>query len=487
MSLGNAGIVYGTRGEVFEGKRDGTLKEFISSTFNIDNVFETKLVMGRCICHGKKALETDILLDNEEEANKFISSRESKKPHVILIYDKHGHPTLIEKEHETNSNERNVVISREQWDELVTSLKKVEITMKEKERREESEPKVVHSYVVCDGCYPTEQADATEICGTRYKCLSCRNFDLCSTCERNGFENFRHKKTHNMIKVKSATGNGLLSTVGQEPVESTTKIMSTDKEVVIDISGDRKDLFEMFSKLENLDDIVHGYEMYKKWTKSFDDEKIDDILKNVVAGQAARSDHSQKPRTRQTSSAVKPGGLIVVMAKKDNAIIFQIHNEESEIIPGGLTLVYSTVKDDTQESGSNVSCELPMGPHELLPGYNKVLKFNYFGILSDISMAARSKVTLIDEHRNIKYEGTNSDGAGSRFVLKRTDALPVPLKDSQDLVLVRDTEISPLLDKNDSDGVISSTITNDNETSHSISSQETIDWDDYDFLSESDV
>lgn len=47
MTLGNAGIVYGTRGEVFEGDRGKSLSEFISSNFNIDDVFKKKLVMGR--------------------------------------------------------------------------------------------------------------------------------------------------------------------------------------------------------------------------------------------------------------------------------------------------------------------------------------------------------------------------------------------------------------------------------------------------------
>ena len=48
---------------------------------------------------------------------------------------------------------------------------------------------VVHQGVVCDGC-------SGPIYGTRYKCLVCRDYDLCSSCEGKG----THVE-HNMVSI----------------------------------------------------------------------------------------------------------------------------------------------------------------------------------------------------------------------------------------------------------------------------------------------
>lgn len=473
MSLGNAGIVYGTRGEVFEGQRDGNLKEFVERTFNIDNVFETKLVMGRCICHGKKALETDKLLDNEEEANQFISSRNSKKPHVILIYDKHD-SSSVKESNSKRDEEGNVVISAEQWDDLVSLLKKVEITLKEKEEERHDGRDVVHPYVICDGCYPTEQADASEIRGPRFKCLNCRNFDLCSSCESKGYESFEHKKSHNMVKLNKPIGGDVISGWGAEAMQSATRMSSTDKEVVIDIPGERKDLFDTFSNLESLEAVIHGYTMYKKWTEKYDDDMIDQILKRASARPAVKANRSKRSEAK---SPIRTGRLVVEVEQKDNAMIFHIRNQDKVAVPGGLTFASSVIGDDSQGNGC---WELPMGPHELLPGSHKVLKYN---CRSGESHSAKSRITLVDERRNVRYEGSTNFEPGSHFVLHRSGA-----NSEQDLVLINDADTLQLLDRDDSDGVISSsTVANDNDTSQSISNHESFDWEDYDFLSESDV
>lgn len=470
MTLGNAGIVYGTRGEVFEGDRGKSLSEFISSNFNIDDVFKKKLVMGRCICHGKKALETDILLDNEQQAEKFIASKESKKPHVILIYDKHNDAEPVTTE-PSKEQESKVVISEEQWVDLVSSIKKLELSVLEQAKPKAAPDGVVHTYVVCDGCYPTEQEDAVEIHGPRFKCLTCRNFDLCSKCESEGYENFQHKRTHNMAKLNLPAKN----ICGVKPESYvTSKVSGNDMEVVIDIADDRKDLFDLFSKMENLEEIVHGFRLYKKWTEKLSEEKIEGILSG--------EEFSAKNRRFEVA---KPGKLEVELKKKDKAIIFQMRNTGASTVAGGLTLVYSTFKEDDNLDASNVTCELPMGPHELLPGNSKMLKFNYFGVLSDISMETKSQIALVDSEKNFIFKGTNSGRAGSHFILNSTGLASDGI--AGDLPLLNRRDSLQLLEKDDSDSVISSTVTNDNETLHSVSDQETSNWDEYDFLSESDV
>jgi hypothetical protein len=51
----------------------------------------------------------------------------------------------------------------------------------------------VHS-VTCDHC------KKTNFSGIRYKCLICKDFDLCEQCEGN---NVQHERLHVFIKIKS--------------------------------------------------------------------------------------------------------------------------------------------------------------------------------------------------------------------------------------------------------------------------------------------
>lgn len=479
MVSGNAGVIYGNRGEVYEGSCGKSLSEFISSTFNIKDVFDKKLVMGRCICNGKKALETDVVFDDEEAAEKFICSKESRKPHVILIYDKHNEATSKVRDNPVKEQERNVVIPEKQWDELVSSIKKLELYILEQEKPKIADDDVVHSYVVCDGCYPTEQEEAVEIRGPRFKCVACPNFDLCSKCESKGYENFYHKNNHNMIKM-NVPSKRLCKVASSEEDLPTTQVSSNDKEVVIDIASDRKDLFEMFSKMENLEEIVHGFESYKKWTEKLSEGKIEELLMNTDNGSPAKENDSD-----EVEDGIKQSRVDIELRRKDKAIIFQMHNTGATVVPGGLTLVYSTFKKGDQLGLSNVTCELPMGPHKLSPGYTKMLKYNYFGVLSDISMENKSQIALVDGDNNTVFKGINSGGAGSHFILEHTGSLSDSIPNH--LPVLNRSQSLQLLEKDDSDGVISSTVTNDDETLHSASDQETSNWEEYDFLSESDV
>lgn len=504
MCRNHAGIVYGARGEVFEGGQGQTLKEFISSTFGIDNVFEKKLVMGRCICHGKKALETDVLLGNEEDANKFVTSEESRKPHVLLIYDKladtaNATSDLAEVSKDSDDS-KDVVIPAAQWKDLIGSIQKLEISIQKKESEDERPHfnNAAHPNVICDGCYPTEQVDAKEIHGARFKCLTCHNFDLCSSCEQKGLETIVHKKNHNSIKINTPFNipNGRYEKLwGMLPQSK----VANDREVIIDIPEGQKKLFDMFPNLDELKRVVHGYEMYKTWTGKYggDENRVSETLKhaeenekkNLTSLSKSRSISTTKSRTKQhVDTKFQSGFVEVEMKKKDKALIFKMHNKGRAVVPGGLSLVYSTFKDTDEICESNVSCELPMGPHELLPGYDKVLKFNYFGVLSDISMSTKSQIALVDSDHKVVYKGTNVAGSGSNFILEHTNAPSSDLQYLQEsLILGTNDDAFQLLEKEDSDGVISSAVTNDNETLHSSSSQEISNWEEYDFLSESDV
>ena len=59
---------------------------------------------------------------------------------------------------------------------------------------QQDEPNQVHPGVMCDGC-------ESSICGPRYKCLVCPDYDLCKTCEGTG----THVE-HDMMKITTPGG-----------------------------------------------------------------------------------------------------------------------------------------------------------------------------------------------------------------------------------------------------------------------------------------
>lgn len=512
-----AGVVYGRRGEVFE-ERKGSLNDFIRSTFEIEDVFKTKLVMGRCICHGKKTLETDLLLDDQESAMKFLSSQRcNSKPHILLIYDKHDDSSWETNQKQNKDQikeevkENNVTISKNQWNELVSSIKKVELLLeKQQEEGEEKtkgqENKPFHANIFCDGCSSPQDADAKEICGVRYKCLTCPNFDLCSECEDSGFENGYHKGNHNMIKIKMPAYLDIGShsrNWGRIRQQCKAKSKS-DKEVVIDIPEEEKELFEMFGDIDKLKEIAKGYKSYKKWVEDHGgEEKVSDILRNSLnahTNDSASSNSFNRPKTVKrryhTASTVKHSPVKVEITRKDTTVFFKLFNRSKNNIPGGFSLVYSVSDSEVPELSQNAEhtfseiCNLTMGPHELLVDHTKTLRFNFYPRVAETLNFEKGDIKIVDPNNRTVYSSTKCElsGKSHTFFLEKLHDIS---DFSNSLQTYVDTTSSPetcqLLEKEQySDGVISSNVTNDDETIHSGSSQDS-NWDEYDFLSESDV
>lgn len=66
---------------------------------------------------------------------------------------------------------------------------------------------IVHRNIACDSCSPDE---FRPIVGTRYKCLICKNFDLCENCEGMKIEVAGHNNSHVMAKILTPEQGELL-------------------------------------------------------------------------------------------------------------------------------------------------------------------------------------------------------------------------------------------------------------------------------------
>jgi len=63
------------------------------------------------------------------------------------------------------------------------------------EAKDEKSKTILHPGIVCDGC------EMSPINGSRYKCLTCEDFDLCGSCEETGIH-----KEHNMLRITNPEG-----------------------------------------------------------------------------------------------------------------------------------------------------------------------------------------------------------------------------------------------------------------------------------------
>lgn len=95
----------------------------------------------------------------------------------------------------------------EQFKEIVHELSNSHVRLQINEQYHDQEPRAVHESASCDRCSPTAYKP---IIGVRYRCLICRDFDLCGDCEalvqklkeRVG----NHEYGHTMAKIVTPEG-----------------------------------------------------------------------------------------------------------------------------------------------------------------------------------------------------------------------------------------------------------------------------------------
>ncbi|SJM83362.1 uncharacterized protein ZBIST_0962 [Zygosaccharomyces bailii] len=457
MSQGfrNAGVVYGTRGEIFDATQGQSLEDFISNTFDIPNVFEGKLVMGRCICHGKKDLETDVLLSSQDDTERFLFSRESTKPHIILIYDKPG--TLDSKP----GTQSDVLVSAQQWEELVESVKKLQTSVGAQSCAEYKSA-TIHDNVICDGCYPSEELDAKSIVGPRFKCLDCANFDLCASCEAKGFEKGAHKRSHNMAKINTPLKKCFGKCYNVNGFAS--KAINDNKTIVADIPHEQQeDVIKMFSNGDKLREVIRGYQAYCSSKKP--------------QPRPLRASNPRRERRRRELSLLE-----ILVTRRDNLLTFTVHNIGKCTVPAGSILRLSL--SDGSKLPSTFSVEGCLGPHELAPGGKRMLNQQIPSSFPQHLASNEPRIFLFDGTNNERalYAGSASTLFDSTFQLRPLEFASTSQHDCRPL--------SPLIKEEEE--LVSSSNTNDeyslcSELSNDSNESNVSNWEDYDFLSEDDI
>ncbi|CCH61655.1 hypothetical protein TBLA_0F01120 [Henningerozyma blattae CBS 6284] len=218
----------------------------------------------------KDELEQNLLkpLVTERDYLLFADSFFINEPFVYL-YKKN-----IESEKlEDNSSDEMVTISRNILNEIYTTLKKLEdLQLKNNnttanvlsngisEVKDVPHSDRIHRGIICDGCHPGDAMNDSFIVGTRYKCLVCKDLDLCTKCENDDTLTIPgHKTEHPIMKMKLPIASRC-SRINIHPPRS--------NETVLNIPEEKKELFDFFSKVQDtstLSNIQHGFETYQRW------------------------------------------------------------------------------------------------------------------------------------------------------------------------------------------------------------------------------
>ncbi|SCU85436.1 LANO_0C04258g1_1 [Lachancea nothofagi CBS 11611] len=415
------------------------------------------------------------------------------------------------------ASEPTVSIPAEQLESLIESIRKLELSLNKKEspsshpeataRVSYADPncKTLHEEVVCDGCYPeswsTSQpsseccSDAGFIKGSRYKCLYCFNYDLCSECVAKGLESGTHKKYHNMIKINvpDADMNNLWARfncsapqaakikpqmeIKPDVAQSTHfNVSSSDKDVIIDIPDHSSKVFDFFSKVETegqLAELIDDHETYQNLLHRVggDKAKLFDAVELLLAPRSSKASASSLGASVETAREDE-NSIEVKISKREHVISFKLLNQGPDSVSNGLKLVFRYFEP---RSTLPVKCTLHMGPHEFLKGNYKTLNFNCRGLIDNFSVLNTYQIDLVDHDDQVIYSGTSHGGP---TILLRPPPMMLGIQES---VYSEARDVPDLgSDSQDDDrDIISNTVTNEGSRNSEL--------DDYDFLSDSDI
>lgn len=96
--------------------------------------------------------------------------------------------------------------------EILTELKAIAMKLNNAQPTVVQQTKTVHNEVYCNGC------GKQNITGARYKCLLCKNYDLCEDCESKPAHP-NHDPMHMFVKIKdTASYNHVMSVMREKNI-----------------------------------------------------------------------------------------------------------------------------------------------------------------------------------------------------------------------------------------------------------------------------
>ena len=225
-----------------------------------------------------ESITKQMAMNTELDIEEFAYKCSGRRSGMIVVTPK---PAC---EHMSN-DEKNVMISNEKWEELMGSIKMLQTYIKNVDSTIAVEDKykrndITHHNIKCNNCTKSKKKQCEYIRGTRYNCLSCIDFNLCSKCENAGCELLNHKPSHNMIKINTPLPD---STLWNKP--SSVKQTKHNKEVIIGIPEENTKVYEFFSQMNSLsllEEVISGYKKYKNLVNRNQRQNVSNNTINLI-------------------------------------------------------------------------------------------------------------------------------------------------------------------------------------------------------------
>lgn len=227
---------------------------------------------------------------------------------------------------------------------------------------------VVHGNIACDSCHPGETF--ADICGVRYKCGICKNFDLCGKCYARKVELGNHHPDHPMIAISDslvyrqyfdtaasrcpAAGTAAVRSLGNDifydiPLEN----CSLQNRHIIESMLSRESISEFFRDVNGFIERANKYSVIESLVPSNDLDKFSLLKEFLENSQPDCKEVQDKSTVSFVSLEELHEGKLDVILENTSTIT---------IIPGELNLNF--VDDDGYEIAS---CTLSI-PKEIIPG-----------------------------------------------------------------------------------------------------------------------
>lgn len=288
-------------------------------------------------------------LNNEHDFTEFLRSTKVKKRATIII----SSPTLNPQESpvsEALDQVRKLIgelQKSELWDILKTlttnyaksmspdgecGVQNAEVTSNAEEEassttaqvKERSEP-IVHRGITCDSCYPGELYEP--LIGWRFKCLVCKDFDLCQSCHAREVTLGVHNSEHPMVAIKDSdkyrsytrSGANLCPAFHERQPEVDVFSESIWNNVLSHRGSELKSLFGKKSVQEfvaNLDDIIERANKYSELESLLGDGGTlnFDVVREIFAGKEdlTKEVESQAQEAFQKDEIASTAEILVV-------------------------------------------------------------------------------------------------------------------------------------------------------------------------------